>query len=519
MKENLEPVFSDIVAYTKYMSGVKLRSYQEQVARTVVESVLGRKGHSIVVVFPRQSGKNEVQAHIETYLLTLFQETGAEIVKVSPTWRPQSLNAVRMLKRVLDQNKITYELWGIESGYIIKVGNARVTFLSGAPTAHVVGATANILLECDEAQDILKSKWDKDFAPMGASGNATTVFWGTTWTRDTLLARELRAAGEAEQLDGVQRAFVLNANDVAAEVPAYGEYVAGKVARMGRDHLLVKTQYFSEEVDSDLGLFPAARRALMQGTHPPLLAPVEGEIYALLLDLAGEDERRGDAGPGTTSLASLKNPKRDSTALTVVRVELSTLADDLIRAPSYHVVSRYLWTGVKHSQLYGQIKALADHWKARYLIVDATGVGAGLASFLQSALPNIVIPFVFTTKSKSDLGWNFLAAIDAGRYKEYRVVSEKSEDAEATPQELAKLQAEFWRQVEHCINTLQQGPGEIMRWEVPKDARDENTGEVVHDDLLVSAALCCVLDNQKWGRGISVIIEAPDIFEGMAPAL
>ena len=38
----------------------------------------------------------------------------------------------------------------------------------------------------------------------------------------------------------------------------------------------------------------------------------------------------------------------------------------------------------------GEIRALAELWKAAYLVVDATGVGAGLASFLDKALPEKV---------------------------------------------------------------------------------------------------------------------------------
>ncbi len=50
------------------------------------------------MIFPRQSGKNEVQAQLESYLLTYLREIDAEIVKVSPTWRPQSINAMRRLE-------------------------------------------------------------------------------------------------------------------------------------------------------------------------------------------------------------------------------------------------------------------------------------------------------------------------------------------------------------------------------------------------------------------------------------
>ena len=90
-------------------------------------------------------------------------------------------------------------------------------------------------------------------------------------------------------------------------------------------------------------------------------------------------------------MEALANKKRDSTALTIVEVDLTSLADELIQAPTYRVVSRHEWVGVKHTTLYGRIKALADHWQARYLVVDATGVGAGLASFLDKALPGQVI--------------------------------------------------------------------------------------------------------------------------------
>jgi hypothetical protein len=102
---------------------------------------------------------------------------------------------------------------------------------------------------------------------MGASTNVTTVFCGTVWTSSTLLARELRSALEAQEKDGVLRVFRIDADQVAAEVPAYGEYVAKQVARLGRNHPVIKTQYYGEEIDAEAGMFPPARRILMQGSH------------------------------------------------------------------------------------------------------------------------------------------------------------------------------------------------------------------------------------------------------------
>ena len=132
----------DIVQFVERGSALRLRTYQEQVARAVVDSVMNRKGLTFVMIFPRQSGKNELQAQLEAYLLTLLMNTDAEIVKVSPTWKPQSLNAMRRLERVLERNLYTRGRWKKEQGYIYRLGQARIFFLSGGQEANIVGATA-----------------------------------------------------------------------------------------------------------------------------------------------------------------------------------------------------------------------------------------------------------------------------------------------------------------------------------------------------------------------------------------
>jgi len=194
--QRYKQLLQDVTLFSKAGSGIPLRTYQVEVARSIAKSVIHGEGLTFVIMFPRQSGKNELQAQIETYLLAMFSTRNQEIVKVSPTWKPQSLNAMRRLQRVISRNLITRDRWGKKSGYIYVVGNSMIYFFSGSPTSSIVGATASLLLECDEAQDIQITKWDKEIAPMAASTNATRVFWGTAWTSRTLLARELAAAQE-----------------------------------------------------------------------------------------------------------------------------------------------------------------------------------------------------------------------------------------------------------------------------------------------------------------------------------
>ena len=66
-------MMADPVAFIEQLSKLTLRSYQVEVARTIVDSVILKRGLSLVVLFPRQSGKNELQAQVETFLLAYCQ--------------------------------------------------------------------------------------------------------------------------------------------------------------------------------------------------------------------------------------------------------------------------------------------------------------------------------------------------------------------------------------------------------------------------------------------------------------
>ena len=504
--DRLSVMIEDAVACTTEFSGLRLRPYQAPVAQAIIESVSKKLGLSIVVMFPRQSGKNELQAQIEAYLLKVCSHTQVELVKVSPTWRPQSINAMRRLQRVLAHNCATADAWQKEAGYILRVGAARITFLSGAPESNIVGATANLLLEVDEAQDVQLSKYDGEIAPMAASSNATRVFWGTAWTSNTLLARELRLAQAAEQRDGRRRVFIQNAEEVAKVVPAYGVFVAEQVSRLGRNHPLVKTQYFSEEIDGEGGMFDLARQALMQGNHPTLPAPDPSRqgSYVFTLDVAGEDEAAGDGSLGRTLL---RNPGRDATALTIFELDAEVAVLPLSGKPVYRTVSRQQWVGIRHAALFSRLLALIDLWQPAAVVVDATGVGQTLASFLVEHWGR-TIPFTFTAASKSKLGWDFLALIEAGRYKEHLPGQD--------PTPVDRLQAEFWQQAMHCQYSIVEGPARQMRWGVPDGQRDLSSGELVHDDLLVSAALVSVLEGQAAGPSHSRVIQGRDPLTGIS---
>jgi len=127
------------------------------------------------VEIARQGGKNELSAQLELLLLTLHITEPRNLVKCSPTFKPQTVISMMRLKDRLNDAGFV-GIWITELGYIIRLGNARAIFLSADESANVVGNTAHILLEIDESQDVSKEKYTKEFKPMGATTNVTSLY-------------------------------------------------------------------------------------------------------------------------------------------------------------------------------------------------------------------------------------------------------------------------------------------------------------------------------------------------------
>ena len=50
-----------------------------------------------------------------------------------------------------------------------------------------------------------------------------------------------------------------------------------------------------------------------------------------------------------------------------------------------------------------------------------------------------------------------------------------------------------------------------MRWGVPDGTREAATGDLVHDDLVLSAALVAVLDGEEWSiSGETLVVSRAD---------
>ena len=384
----------------------RLRPYQATVARAVLERVFGREGGSISVEIARQGGKNELSAQLELVLLLSRLRSGGTIVKCAPTFEPQAaISRDRLLARAEETG--LGPLLEREGAATVRCGRAQARFLSAEPSAHVLGHTADLLLEIDEVQEVQPQKFDRDFRPMAAAANAPVVYYGTPWGPRSLLAQAQAAHLERERADGRRRHFRYDWEVVAAHNPEYGEYVEQERARLGERHPLFRTQYLLEVLHDEDRLLDGAALAQLDGRHARLRAARSGERYVAGLDLAGPV--LGGGAPARD---------RDWTVLTIARVR--TRAGGL---PAIEVVEHQAWQGAPTEPL---LDALADRlrrvWRVRRLAVDATGLGGPVADLLRERLPaGRVEPVVFSVERKSQLGFGLLAAVHSGRLRLYRV--------------------------------------------------------------------------------------------------
>lgn len=468
----------DIALFSRDVIGVPLYRYQQRWAQHVLEAIAERRNEVIVIEQPRQSGKNEARAQLEVATLARYGAAGGEVVVTAPTWKPQIFNS--KLRFELRSNQAAERLPFLKfrptQGYMFRCARAGIQFLSAAPEASVVGATASLILEIDEAQDVDKAKFDKDFSPMRASTGAPILACGTTWSDDTLLERFKRDIADGRTAG---QCFRVTPEDVAEENPAYWSFVQSEVARLGREHPLIKTQYFLE-------LLPNRGRFLMQqqlrqliGDHTKVEQRTNEPQIVAGLDWAGADEDAGE-------LISLgRGSARDSVALTIGALTWLRSAPGLWE-PQVRILARYEWTNVHPLSLESTLfDILQRKWRVNRLHADGTGIGATgtlrLAKLLDAEKETRVKPIVFdgAWNTATDLAFQYMQIVNGSRLLDYQVGFDPVEVAGQEAPDTKEVDRHIWWQRGHA--RLEARPNQRVRVSVP-----EGEG---HDDLLISEML------------------------------
>jgi hypothetical protein len=481
-------LLSDIKHFSNLVIKRPLRRYQLAPVQAVVDSILNRAGREYLLIFPRQSGKNEAVAQLLVYLLNIFQRVGGNIV-YGATGDGLGMGIERLEDRL--DNAWNSGTWQKKVRPIRRcLGKAAVVFVSSHPMASTRGQTAHWLLVIDEAQDQLGSHIEAVFTPMRAANNATALYIGTVklttdflWTKKKELERE-------QARDGHRRVWLVHPDQVTAENPNYRAFLDTQIRKHGRHHPIVASEYFLEPIDGAGGLFTERRRRLMRGQHPRALLREPGDVYVATLDVAGQDEA------ATDPIAQLANPARDYTVGTIFRVIWPPLGA-YAPGPTYQAVDVFADQGSRHFEsddgnpaLIHRLLAWLQSWNVAHLVVDSSGVGQGIASWLAGALgEHRVTGFNFAgTGKKAQLGTMFLSLVETGRFH-YWTGDEEEPLSDGWW---------FWKQVSACRYEVPPDGrfDRDLRWEVPASHRTDTPAgpRPTHDDRLLSAALAAELD-------------------------
>lgn len=433
-------------------------------------------GLEAVVVVSRQGGKNELSARSQARLLCRYSSESLCIVRAAPTAKPQ-LHISKLRLRGMFKTPLLQGLDRWEEGYICYVNNAHICFLSAEANANRVGHTASLSLEVDEAQDVDPEIYAKDFRPMLATTGAPTFLFGTVWSDDTLLEQKRKQARENERKYGVKLLWEVDADEVGRYNPTYRDYVAYEVETYGRNHPIIKTQYYLEAVTELDKFLDKQQLAQLRGHHPRQFQPRSGAVYVAGIDLCGAIEQ--------DLKDVLKNEggtrKRDSTVVTIGELMWKrSSVDPTKKLPIVRIVD-HLYLPAQHPmETVNRIYSFVfEHWRCVSAVVDASGVGDYPAMMLQSRRPSQCKAIKSTVAEVSRLGYNYIGAVGTDRLTMYRDPDESEQ------------YRQFWIQHENCKREMKQNNN--MRFYAPLTRQPTDLhplGEEIHDDFVKSGAYC-----------------------------
>ena len=160
------------------------------------------------------------------------------------------------------------------------------------------------MLVANEAQDIDPAGVGHRLYANGRLHQCHHPLLGTAWRRRTCAARQIAHLSQQQREDERTRVWKVGWEEIAETLPAYGTHVRQQIEQFGRDHPSIRTEYFLEELDDAGSLFPAQRLAHLRGDHPRRHIAEPGKRYALLIDVAGEDETPNRPGRLRSSRAA-----------------------------------------------------------------------------------------------------------------------------------------------------------------------------------------------------------------------
>lgn len=422
-----------IFAFCELYSGRTMFPYQEQFSKRVIRSVLLNDGAEITALFARQSGKSETIAitvggmmiilptlanmpmFADDPRLTMFKD-GLWVGIFAPSQRQAQITYGRLKSRLQSKTAVAvladpeFRLeFTTSNGQTVALSNGSfATAISASDGSNIEGESFKLII-CEECQDISNFKIRKSIHPMGAAYNASIIKIGTatTFKGDFYDAIQRNKREIEARASHIRNHFEYDYEVASKYNPKYAKYVEGEKKRLGENSDEFRMSYKLEWI-IERGMF---------------------------VDIVKFEEFNGETAlervisdRQATHVAGIDiGGKNDSTVVTMCEVNWdmpvimeTRTDDDTGEEVTYMAYNTYIkdWLCISNEPDYEEqypliVDYLSMFWVVR-VVCDATREAA-IAHRLRANLRCEVIPYIFTTKSKSELYKHLEKEIAAGR--------------------------------------------------------------------------------------------------------
>ena len=419
--------------FCELYSGKTLFPYQEQFSKRVIRSILTNDGAEITALFSRQSGKSETIAvtvggmmiilptlanmpmFADDPRLEMFKD-GLWVGIFAPSQRQAQITYGRMKARlqcktaraVLEDDDFRLQ-FSTSNGQTVALTNGSfATAISASDGSNIEGESFKVII-CEECQDISNFKIQKAIHPMGAAYNASIIKIGTATTHkgDFYDAIQRNKKDAEIKSTHIKNHFEYDYTIAAKYNPKYARYVEGEKKKLGENSDAFRMSYKLEWI-IERGMFIDIATFERNNTEPLLERTLSDmqPTHVAGIDIGGVND---------DTVVTVCEVDWNMPVIMESRTDEETGEDITYLAYNAYVVD---WLRISnepdYEEQYPIIMDYLSHFKLARVVCDATREAA-VAHRLRANLNCEVIPYVFSSKSKSDLYKHLEKEIVTGR--------------------------------------------------------------------------------------------------------
>lgn len=422
-----------VFSFCELYSGKTLFPYQEQFSKRIIRSTLTNDGAEITALFARQSGKSETVAvtvggmmiilptlanmpmFADDPRLEMFKD-GLWVGIFAPSQRQAQITYGRLKARLQCKSAIAvlededFRLqFSTSNGQTVALTNGSfATAISASDGSNIEGESFKVII-CEECQDISNFKIQKSIHPMGAAYNASIIKIGTATSHkgDFYDAIQRNKRDAEVKSTHIKNHFEYDYTVAAKYNPKYAKYVEGEKKKLGENSDAFRMSYKLEWI-IERGMFIDLATFERNNTEPLL----ERTMYdKTATHVAGIDI----GGVNDDTVVTICEVDWSMPVIMESRTDEETGEEITYLAYNTYVVD---WLRIcnepDYEEQYPLIVDYLSNFKLARVVCDATREAA-VAHRLRANLNCEVVPFVFSSKSKSDLYKHLEKEIASGR--------------------------------------------------------------------------------------------------------